>query len=243
MMPIAYCRCCCLALCLAACLLMPAGWSAAGTLSGRIVLQNGELLAGGLVVVYNGRTGPEPMPERYMRIPDIIGELDEQGGFRLELEPGDYYLGGLRRKDGQAGPPREGDIFFIYRGENRSARIIRLQADSKIDLGLIVGNGPYRQPVDAPDNPATIFTGIVSYSGGKPASGKTVVAILTRDSGSSAYIAPLTASNGRFILRVPGGGIYRLSVWETGAPGEDDEGGETIRIETGHEREINLRVQ
>ena len=63
-----------------------------GWISGQMMIKDGGPMTGGMVVFFNAETGPPPSPDMYLRIPDEIGEILEEGKFHVLLPVGKYYM-------------------------------------------------------------------------------------------------------------------------------------------------------
>lgn len=212
----------------------PLSLAAAGTVTGRILLQDGTPLTGGMVIVFNKASGPPPAPARYFRPPDLMADLHEDGGFRLNLPPGEYYIGGIRRTDGLGGPPRDGDIFFILSNEKSAARPVRVPAAGMVELGDLAKGAPYRPVVDS-TLAVTAIAGTLAYSNGAPAAGLTVSAVLAQPGSPQLFIAPESGKDGKYRITLPMGGIYTLGILNReGRPGAGSQNySKSLSIDTG----------
>ena len=77
---------------------------AVGIFTGRVLLKDGgKPLSGGAVLFYNKNLGPAPNPEQYWRVPDEVSEVDQNGYFSIELQPGEYYITDRIRHKGYGG--------------------------------------------------------------------------------------------------------------------------------------------
>ena len=74
------------------------GSAAGGTIAGKFLLKDGSPLSGGQVIFFNAAAGPPASAEKYQRVPDRIVALDSDGTFKIELQPGKYYISAIRRR-------------------------------------------------------------------------------------------------------------------------------------------------
>jgi hypothetical protein len=56
-----------------------------GEMSGQLMVKGGGPLSNGMVVFFRADEGPVPDPDRYLRIPDEVADLDENGFFSVRL--------------------------------------------------------------------------------------------------------------------------------------------------------------
>jgi hypothetical protein len=61
-----------------------------GWVSGEIHIKDGGPMSNGMVVFFRADEGPVPDPNKYLRIPDELADLDKDGKFRMTLMPGRY---------------------------------------------------------------------------------------------------------------------------------------------------------
>lgn len=183
--------------------------TAVGTLNGYIQTDEGEPLSGGKVFFFNMATGPLPAPEKYWRVPDRIGSLDENGGFSVELPPGRYYLGAIQKKGDRnlSGSPQVGDVY--YAGEN----VYEVLPAIKSNLEVIKGAKPFSLDVDANNEAVTAIEGAVFDGSGKPVADVVVFAhIKSALNDSPVFVSDKTDINGEYRLRVAGAGTFYLRV-------------------------------
>ena len=85
-----------------------------GLISGQMMIRDGGPMSKGMVVFFRAEEGPVPNPNRYLRIPDEVADIDEEGKFRIALPEGRYFRGAIKRMSGELiGPPQDGDYSFI----------------------------------------------------------------------------------------------------------------------------------
>lgn len=108
-----------------------AAW--AGTVTGIMQMQDGTPMSGGKVIVFDGSIGPAPNWAEDLREPDFVEDLNEEGAFRIKLDPGIYYFGALQWLDGRGpGKPVKGDNFFLMEDTP-----VQVPAEGVVDLGTI----------------------------------------------------------------------------------------------------------
>lgn len=182
--------------------------SAVGTLIGYIQTDEGEPLSGGKVFFFNEATGPLPAPEKYWRVPDRIGSLDENGGFSVELPPGRYYIGAIQKKGDTSlsGSPQVGDIY--YSAENVYEVLPAIKNNLEIIRGAKLFFG-----IDANNEAVTAIEGVVFDSSGKPVADVVVFAhIKSALNDGPVFVSGRTDINGVYRLRVAGAGTFYLRV-------------------------------
>lgn len=116
-----------------------------GTVAGRMLMQTGEPIAGGTVIVFNSEAGPPPDPNKETRPPDFTRELDNDGKFKMELPAGTYYFGAIKWLGEGPGPPESGDIFFIANDA------IKIPGKGMVNLGDLPG-GKFFQGIPDPQS-------------------------------------------------------------------------------------------
>jgi hypothetical protein len=109
-----------------------------GEMSGQLMIKDGGPLSKGMVVFFRADEGPVPDPDRYLRIPDEVADLDEKGFFSIRLPAGRYFMGAIKRMSGELiGPPYDGDYFFISRDSAMNPRIFVIEKDKNLKIGTI----------------------------------------------------------------------------------------------------------
>lgn len=204
------------------------------TVSGRMLMKNGTPLSGGIAVAFDLQSGLPPAPERYFRPPDYQEKIQSDGSFQLLLPQGEYAIGAVKRKDGKAGPPGEGDVYFIMKDENLNLKHVVVPEKGHVGLGDLAAGEIFR-PVADPAHPVTSVSGRVTDKQGNPVQGIIVSAVLTRQGMQNMlFFSPETDSGGMYALHLPFGGTYNLGIWEGGPPGDAGKNfTNSIRIDTG----------
>lgn len=185
----------------------------AGTLAGQIVGPDGQPLANGTVYFFSAAVGPPPAPERYWRVPDDLTQLDGEGRFAVQLLPGTYFVGAIKRQQGhEIGPPRDGDLFLTSRDAQGAPRPYTIMPGERHDAGVLTGVTVFRQATIK----KTAITGIagkVLAADGTPMAGALVFAFVTPTMiGRPLYVSDRTGKDGTYLLRVGDGGTYYLRV-------------------------------
>ena len=199
-------------------LVLQSGQGNAATISGRMLMKNGLPLSGGVAVAFDLQSDVIPAPGKYFRVPDFIAEIQNDGNFSLDMPPGEYAIGGVKRTDGRAGPPRDGDVFFLLKDEKQNLKHFIVTKEESMKLGDLAEGEVFRQFSD-PVELLTGITGRVLDRQGKPVSDVIVAAVFEKQSEkTNIFIAHETDSNGVFFLPLPSGGKYSLGVWDSGGP-------------------------
>jgi len=183
---------------------------AQGTITGKMMIEDGSPMSDGAVLVYSAK-GPLPMPDKYFRVPDNVVFIDENGKFSAEIASGTYYIGAMKKKTGKGpGPPKDGDYFFISMEAGGTPRAYVLNENAALDIGILSEAVPYKGITDREG--VTAIEGTILNEQGKPAEGVVVFADVTPagDSGIS-FVSNWTGKDGKYFLRVHEGGTYNLS--------------------------------
>lgn len=217
----------------------------AATVSGRMLMKNGTPLSGGIAVAFDLQSGLPPAPERYFRPPDYQVEIQNDGSFQMLLPQGEYAIGAVKRKDGMAGPPGEGDVYFIMKDEDLNLKHVVVPEKGHVGLGDVAAGEIFR-PAPDPSNPVTSVSGRVTDKQGNPVKGIIISAVLIRQGMKNMlFFAPETDSDGMYDMNLPFGGTYNLGIWGGGSPGDVGKNfTNSIRIDTGDAlRGIDLQQQ
>lgn len=180
-----------------------------GNLKGVIQTSDGRSLTSGEVYFFNDRTGPAPSPDKYWRVPDAITPMNDNGAFSVELLPGRYYVGAIRRKGDKAmiGPPSDGD--FFYAGKQK----IDILPASQNDLGIVRGAIPFSKKILANAEGVTAIEGSIFDAAGKPVENAIVFAhLISAMNDRPLFVSERTDKHGVYRLRVAGAGTFYLRV-------------------------------
>ncbi len=217
----------------------------AATISGRMLMKNGTPLSGGIALAFDLQIGIPPAPKKYFRLPDYTEQIQNNGSFRLHLPQGEYAIGAVKRRDGKAGPPQDGDIFFLLRDEQRNIKRVAVPNNDHVDLGDMAAEEIFR-PVSDPLDTITSVSGTVTDSTGTPVSGAIVSAVLVRKGVKDMlFFSQETNNSGIYLLKLPLGDTYNLGIWETGPPEDASKNfNKTIQLETGNTlQNVDLQMQ
>jgi hypothetical protein len=181
-----------------------------GVISGRILTKDAAPLAWGEVMLYDASAGPPPMPDQYERTPDISRSSDADGRFKIDLPPGKYYLGAIKRMSNERfGPPQEGDYVFRHADEKGKPKEYVIKAGSLLDVGTISGAVPVRAQDLVKRAITTGMEGVVIDTDGRPIDDAVVLAFVNPSfKGKPLFISDKTGKDGKYILRLTEGTFY-----------------------------------
>lgn len=183
-----------------------------GSISGQMMTKDGDPMSGGMVVFFNEATGPPPDPDRYLRIPDEIAKMDEDGKFSVTIPAGRYFMGAIRRMSGEEiGPPRDRDLFLISRDADGTPLAYSIEEGKSRNIGTIKKAVPFKRSV--PVEGVTGITGIIADLTGNPVKGAIVFAYVTETmTGLPPFTSYKTGEDGRYFISMNRGGKYYLRV-------------------------------
>jgi hypothetical protein len=183
-----------------------------GSVSGKIVLKDSGPMVDGTVLFFDDSTGPPPLEDQYMRVPDRIAGTDSRGGFSAELPSGKYYIGVKKHRQKKwNGPPRGGDLFFIKKDGKNDPMLHIVKAGEKLNMNIAAEDKPYEWPVAR--HGITGIEGIINDLNGNPVEDVVVFGYLKPAmDGGLVFVSDYTDSNGKYLLRVDEGGKYYLMV-------------------------------
>ena len=107
----------------------------AGTVRGRMLLQDGKPIVGGVGLFFDSRTGPAPDPDKDFRAPEYVYIVDDDGNFQGELAAGKYYLIGAI--EARPGSGQEKDLFFLIRDVKNEPLLIQVPEEGIVELGTL----------------------------------------------------------------------------------------------------------
>ena len=182
-----------------------------GLISGQMMIKGGGSMSGGMIVFFKSDEGPVPNPNRYLRIPDEVADLDEEGRFRVVLPEGKYFMGAIKRMSGDMiGPPQDGDYFFISQDAEGLPFVYAIEKDKNLNIGIIAEAVPFKRVV--PED-ATGIKGIISELNGNPVEGAIVFAYFTETmTGLPPFASYRTGKDGKYFISVSHAGKYYLRV-------------------------------
>ena len=186
-------------------------------ITGILTDEDGDPVPGGYVYAYGGERKSTLGPA------DAMSEASETGGqYLLIVPPGSYRVVARKRGSGSiSGPLRNGDLV----GEFPGRVSVKRPGNSGLDISLRV----FRQGLEGDPSRVlstdTIVSGIVLNSEGHPLAGAHAFAYrgtFRRD--PPDFLSRVTGRNGRFVLNLPGDGIYSIGArtGSRGRPGSGD---------------------
>lgn len=181
-----------------------------GTLTGQAVNEAGKPLAGGGVVsFFNTEKGVPPLIANMHRIPDMVGRLEANGKFNVNLLPGSYYMGMLLVTDPSRGPgpPREDETFYFARDDQGNLREFTIGNKEMKDAGQVVGALPDSFPLAK--NLVTIEGRLIKEDG-TPFAGGVVLIKTDMSSARPDFVSARTGEDGKFKLQLPADTPYYL---------------------------------
>jgi hypothetical protein len=182
-----------------------------GLISGQMLIKDGGHMSNGMVVFFKAEEGPVPDPNRYLRIPDEVADLDEEGRFRVALPAGKYFMGSIKRMSGELiGPPQDGDYFFISQDSEGLPFVYAIEKDKNLNIGIIAEATPFKRVI--PED-ATGITGIIRDLSSNPVEGAIVFAYFTETmTGLPPFTSYRTGKDGKYFISVSHSGKYYLRV-------------------------------
>ena len=205
------------------------GWAeqastALGTVRGQLQVPETERYSG-VVSLWDAEQIPMPDPRKYVLIPSMAGALEPDGRFLLRAPPGRYYLGAiLRHTPGPPmGPPRPGDRVLMTPDAEGEALVVEVAAEATVEVGLQGGGWIYQ---GFSEEAVTGISGELVDAEGLPQQGLLVFAFLDPEmSGQPLAVSARTGADGRYLLRLPGGGEVYLRVRDNYGGGAPVNGG------------------
>lgn len=197
-----------------------------GTIFGRINIPGKKPTELGLVFLFDAAQGPPPSREKYWRVPDIIEVLDKDGAFSIEVPTGTYYFIATKRaEESEMGPPQDGDYFYFNGDAKGNPLPLNVSVGTRLNIGVISGSYPYSRSMLLRDKGVTAIEGAVLDKEGKPVQWALVFAYPTEvTQGRPLFVSERTGKDGRFLLRVDGGGTFYLKVRGLYGAGTPEEG-------------------
>ena len=196
-----------------------------GTLIGRVIIKGAGPMAGGYVMLYDAQAGPPPMPDKYDRIPDISRDIDAEGRFKVDLVPGKYYLGAVKRLSGERiGALQPGDHVFRSVDDRGDPKEYIVKAGEVIDAGNDLVAIPLPPKDGSSRAVTTAIEGVVIDTEGSPVENAVVLAFVNPTlKGKPLFSSDKTDKEGKYILRITQG-TYYLRVRNSFAVGPPEPG-------------------
>lgn len=182
-----------------------------GWISGKITIKDSDAMSGGMIVLFNVKSGPPPSADKYVRVPDIMGDIDTEGKFHLLIPEGKYYMGAIMRISGDmAGPPLDGDYFIISQDQYGNPVSYTVETGKDLDIGTISGAVPFKRKVA--EGVSGISGKIIDISG-EPVEGAVVFAYITNTmTGIPIFTSYKTGKDGKYFISMDKGSQYYLRV-------------------------------
>ncbi|MBI5099950.1 MAG: carboxypeptidase regulatory-like domain-containing protein [Nitrospirae bacterium] len=182
-----------------------------GWISGQIMIKDDGPLADAMIVFFDTQSGPPPSLDKYFRVPNGIDEINAEGRFRISLPAGKYYIGAIKRASTEkAGPPLDGDYFFISGDKEGNPIQHVIEYGKELKLGALAGAVPYKRSL--PEG-VTGISGTILDMAGKPVEGAILFAYYTETmTGIPTFTSYKTGKDGKYIITVDKGGQYFLRV-------------------------------
>ncbi|HZV81294.1 MAG TPA: carboxypeptidase-like regulatory domain-containing protein, partial [Geobacteraceae bacterium] len=185
-----------------------------GSISGQVMIDDKTPMPYGVVLLYDGRTGPPPALGRYWRVPDLITPLGPEGRFALEVMEGTYYLQVAQKNPGgDIGPAVENEyLYFHGDAEGNALPLVVGKSGGRIDLGRLKAF-LWSPDMVRRDKGITSVEGVVVDTAGSPVERAVVLAHYNPGAkGRPVFVSDRTDKKGRYQLRTNDGGTFYLSV-------------------------------
>lgn len=194
-----------------------------GRITGTLLKKEGGPMANGTLFLFNEKTGPPPAPEKYWRVPDEIVRLDAEGKFSASVPAGTYYLGAIKRFEGEElGALKEGDFYLANRDEKGVLRKYTIKDGETTEIGTLAKAVPFKRKKPLKNESITAIEGTVVNEAGKPVERALVFAYVSPTMvGKPLFASERTGTDGKYLLRVAEGGTFYLKsreVYGGGAP-------------------------
>ncbi len=197
----------------------------AGSLTGRIILEDGSPMPYGIVAFFEdvGGSGEHQDYGATKRAPMMIAFIREDGRFETPLFPaGKYFLGALMQKRWVGGAPARGQKRFSAFDKDGTYRIFEVQAAEKTDIGTVT----VREPNAFPGLKKRFsVSGRVIDDEGKGVAGAVVVVKKDINDPKGVFISPETDDKGAYRLEISPGRYFfvaRKTLTRAGRPKPGD---------------------
>ncbi len=189
-------------------------------LVGKVSLKkDGQPLSGAYVNVYPSHVPNLLGPSTYISSP-----TGADGGYSIDVPPGEYFVVGRKRTSGMAtGPITTGDYFSE---DSRLKTEILAGKLTQVDLPMLKMTAPmfFKQGGEITVTEIGI-SGVLVDQNGNPVPGSFAIAYTNDDiQRLPDFASGLTNDKGEFILYLPKGGVYylaaRFHAWDMPRPGE-----------------------
>lgn len=183
------------------------------TISGQVVIDDETPMSHGVVLLYDGNSGPPPALGRYWRVPDLIIPLGMEGRFTLEVREGTYYLQiAQKNPGGDIGPAVEKEYLYFHGDAEGNARPLVVGKSGSMDLGRLKAF-LWSPEMVRREKGITSVEGVVVDTEGQPVERAVVLAYYKPEgNGRPVFVSDRTDKKGRYQLRTNDGGTYYLKV-------------------------------
>ena len=190
--------------------------SKAGIVTGQLAIDGVGPMLGGAVIFFDVAAGPPPSPANYWRVPTYVFKVDDNAEFKAELPAGEYYIGAIEKRSGEPiEPPQEGEYFFISHNRSGKPWSITVRKHTTLALGLSIAAKPFSRASLAVKG-ITALEGTIRNDLGAPVEGILVFAFSSRSmNGKPLFVSERSDKEGRYQLRLSGGGKYYLRAQAT----------------------------
>ena len=181
----------------------------AGTISGRVVMEDGKPFPHGFVAFFDVAAGdPQDFGSTH-RSPTMIAFIGEDGRFSTTpMPPGSYYFGAIPRKKFFSGPPKPGEKRYSSFDDKGGYRVFTLKEAQDLDIGTVT----VRVPDEFPEI-KEFFTinGHVLDEHGKPFAGAVVLVKKDLNDPKALFISGKTTADGAYSLKIPPGKYFLVA--------------------------------
>ena len=197
----------------------------AGSLTGRIVLEDGSPLPYGFVAFFEdiADSGEHQDYGVTKRAPMMIAFIKEDGKFETPLFPaGKYFLGALMQKRWMGGAPAKDQKKYSAIDKKGTYLLFEVKAAEKTDIGTVT----VREPASFPElKKKFTVTGKVLDANGKGIANAVVVVKKDINDPKGVFISPETDADGTYRLEISPGRYFfvaRKTLTKAGRPKPGD---------------------
>lgn len=186
---------------------------AVSTISGQVMIDSKKPMSKGVVLLFDRNFGPPPSVGRYWRVPDLITQLDREGKFSLEVQPGTYYLQfSQKNPNSEIGPANEKEYFYFHGDSDGNATPLIVENSTKLNLGQLKAS-IWTPDIEQREKGITAIEGVITDTEGKPIERAVVLAYYNpQGQGRPVFISDRSDKKGNYQLRTNDGGTFFLKV-------------------------------
>lgn len=183
------------------------------SIAGQVMIDDKTPMTYGVVLLYDGNSGPPPALGRYWRVPDLITTLGTEGRFSIEVGEGTYYLQvSQKNPGGDVGPAVEKEYLYFHGDAEGNAFPLVVGGGGRMDLGRLKAFLWSPEMVKR-EKGITAVEGVVVDTEGKPVERAVVLAYYNPEgNGRPIFVSDRTDKKGRYQLRTNEGGTFYLKV-------------------------------